>query len=91
MRLKRTHTCGNLTNANINETVTLNGWIATTRDHGGLIFIDLRDRYGKTQITFNPEKTPGISAQAKHLGLEDVIAVQGVVMPRPEGNVNPAM
>lgn len=91
MRLKRTHTCGNLTNANVNETVILNGWIATTRDHGGLIFIDLRDRYGKTQVTFNPEKTPEIAAQAKRLGLEDVIAVQGVVIPRPEGNVNTAM
>lgn len=91
MRLKRTHTCGSLTNANVSETVILNGWIANTRDHGGLIFIDLRDRYGKTQVTFNPEKTPDIAAQAKRLGLEDVIAVQGEVIPRPEGNVNTAM
>lgn len=91
MRLKRTHTCGELKAQHINQEVILNGWIATNRDHGGLIFIDLRDRYGKTQVTFNPEKVPDIAAQAKRLGLEDVIAVKGVVIPRPEGNINPNM
>ncbi len=89
MRLKRTHTCGELSRKNLNQTVNLNGWIATSRDHGGLIFIDLRDRYGKTQVTFNPVKVPELAKQAKRLGLEDVIAVRGVVIQRPEGNVNP--
>ncbi|SVC95327.1 uncharacterized protein METZ01_LOCUS348181, partial [marine metagenome] len=54
--IKRTHTCGEITLKNIDSKVNLNGWIAKTRDLGGLIFIDLRDRYGKTQIVFN-EKT----------------------------------
>ncbi|MCF7797744.1 MAG: aspartate--tRNA ligase [Lentisphaeria bacterium] len=91
MRLKRTHTCGELTAEHINQEVILNGWIATNRDHGGLIFIDLRDRYGKTQVTFSPEKVPEIAADAKRLGLEDVIAVKGVVSPRPKGNINSKM
>ena len=51
--IKRTHTCGELTSKNLNQLVSLNGWISKTRDLGGLIFIDLRDRYGKTQIVFN--------------------------------------
>ena len=57
---KRTHTCGELTLSDVGSSVKLNGWISKTRDLGGLIFIDLRDRYGKTQIVFNEEthKTP---------------------------------
>jgi len=91
MRLKRTVTCGQLTGSNINQEVILNGWIATNRDHGGVIFLDLRDRYGKTQVTFNPDQTPGLAAEAKRLGMEDVIAVKGLVRSRPEGNINSNM
>jgi len=91
MRLKRTVTCGQLSKKNINEEVILNGWIAKNRDHGGVIFVDLRDHYGKTQVTFNPELAPELAAQAKRLGMEDVIAAKGIVRARPEGNVNPNM
>lgn len=91
MRLKRTMTCGQLTTENINDDVVLNGWIAKNRDHGGVIFLDLRDRYGKTQVTFNPDLDAGLAAEAKRLGMEDVVAVRGKVQPRPAGNVNPNM
>lgn len=91
MRLKRTKNCGQLTVKNINEEVILNGWIAKNRDHGGVIFLDLRDRYGKTQVTFNPDLNAELAAEAKRLGMEDVVAVRGTVQPRPEGNVNPNM
>ncbi len=91
MRLKRTVTCGQLTTENVNQEVVLNGWIAKNRDHGGVIFLDLRDRYGKTQVTFNPDLDEDMAARAKRLGMEDVIAVKGTVQARPEGNVNPNM
>ncbi|MBT3250697.1 MAG: aspartate--tRNA ligase [Candidatus Marinimicrobia bacterium] len=89
--LKRTKTCGELTEANICDNVTLTGWVAKHRDLGGLLFIDLRDRYGKTQIVFNEETYPEIFKIARKLGLEDVIGIRGVVVARPEGNVNPDM
>lgn len=91
MQLKRTVTCGELTAENVGDEVILNGWIAKNRDHGGVIFLDLRDRYGKTQVTFHPEDNDEMAARAKRLGLEDVIAVKGLVQPRPEGNVNANM
>ncbi len=89
--LKRTHNCGELRLANLSQEVALNGWIAKHRDHGGLIFIDIRDRYGKTQIVFNVELQPELFEIAKRLGLEDVIGVHGIVMSRPEGNINSQM
>lgn len=89
--LKRTITCGELTLSNLNETVVLNGWINSRRDHGGLIFIDLRDRYGITQVVFDPEVIHHAFSKAKKLSLEDVIAVKGKVRKRPEGAINPKL
>ena len=86
---KRTHTCGELRSNDIGKTVTLNGWIATRRNLGGLIFVDLRDRYGKTQVVFNPQTSPSIHDLAGTLRSEYVISVTGKVEPRPE--VNPEM
>ena len=89
MRLKRTHTCGQLRKSDAGSTITLNGWVRNFRDHGDLTFIDLRDRYGLTQIIFNPARNPDIHAEAKKLRSEFVIGVVGEVCPRPEGTVNP--
>ena len=80
---KRTHTCGELSARAIGSEVHLNGWISKSRDLGGLIFIDLRDRYGKTQIVFNEENYLDAFNTAKKLGLEDVIGIKGVVVARP--------
>ena len=89
MNLKRTHTCGQLRKADVGQEVILNGWINSRRDHGGLIFIDLRDRYGKTQVVFDETQTPEAFGTAKRLGMEDVIAVHGEVVPRPAESLNP--
>ena len=84
----RTHTCGELCKQNIGDMVSLNGWISKTRDLGGLTFIDLRDRYGKTQIVFNNDISQESFEQAKNLGLEDVIGITGQVVARPQDAVN---
>ena len=89
--IKRTHTCGDLKKSNVGDRVSLNGWIAKSRDLGGLIFIDLRDRYGKTQIVFNEETHPDIFGKVKKLGLEDVIGVTGEVVARPGSAINADM
>ena len=86
---KRTHTCGELRGNHINEIVTLNGWVDRRRDLGGVIFIDLRDRYGKTQVVFAPQHNESVYQIAKQLRSEDVIAVSGRVEHRPEGTDNP--
>jgi aspartyl-tRNA synthetase len=86
--LKRTHTCGELTSKDVGKQVTLNGWIKSWRDHGGLIFLDLRDRYGITQVVFNPEKNKALHELAGKLRNEFVISAQGVVELRPEGTIN---
>jgi len=87
--LKRTHTCGELKKLDVGKTVILNGWVNKWRNHGGLLFIDLRDRYGVTQVVFKPdlvdEKTMN---EASHLRAEYVISVEGEVNPRPEGMAN---
>lgn len=88
---ERTHDCGTLTNKDIGQHVLLMGWVWRRRDHGGVIFIDLRDRYGITQIVFNPQRDPIAYQQADHLRSEYVIAVQGEVEARPEGMVNPQL
>jgi len=91
MKLKRTNTCGELTIKHINKEVILNGWVSTRRDHGGLIFIDLRDRYGVTQVVFDPKVNKEVHKQAEHLRREDVIAVKGKVKQRKKGMENPKL
>ena len=86
---KRTHTCGELNSKeNIGDLVSLCGWISKSRDLGGLHFIDLRDRYGKTQIVFNEEINKKVFETVKKLGLEDVIGIKGIVVKRPKEAVN---
>ena len=85
---ERTHTCGSLNAEQIGQRVLLMGWVARRRDHGGVIFVDLRDRYGLTQIVFNPQHDAQTHAKADPLRSEFVIAVQGTVEARPEGMVN---
>ncbi len=86
---QRTHTCGQLRKADAGSEVTLFGWVDTRRDHGGVIFIDLRDRYGKTQVVFNPEHNAETHKEASGLRPEYVIAVNGKVEERPGGMANP--
>lgn len=86
----RTHTCGELTEKQIGKKVTLCGWVDTRRDHGNLIFIDLRDRWGKTQVVFNPENKSAHSAGEK-LRSEYVVSIQGEVGRRPKGTENPKL
>ena len=87
----RTHTCGEMTKKNNGETVTLCGWVHRRRDHGGVIFIDLRDRYGLTQVKFDPEKDKKAHSEAESLRSEWVIAVKGKVALRPGDMINPKM
>lgn len=87
----RTHTCGELKKANVNENVELAGWVNSVRNHGGIIFVDLRDRYGLTQVKFNPEISPAVTAEADKLHNEWVIRVKGVVKARPDDMVNPKL
>ena len=87
----RTHTCGELRLEHVGQRVTLAGWVDTYRDHAGVLFVDLRDRYGKTQVVFSPEGPPELMATAKMLRPEFVIAVTGTVVRRPEGTENPKL
>lgn len=86
--MARTHTCGELRSSHVGQTVTLNGWVQRRRDHGTVLFIDLRDRHGITQIVFNAELALDVHNQGEKLGSEDVVAVTGVVNLRPEGADN---
>lgn len=88
---KRTHTCGELRESNISEHVVLNGWVANRRDLGGVIFIELRDRYGITQVVFEPSYNSDSHEHAKKLRSEFVISVEGKVRKRPEGTENPEL
>lgn len=90
MTLKRTHTCGELSEQQAGEEVILNGWVATRRDLGGVIFIDLRDRYGVTQIVFSLEDEE-LHEEAEQLRTEYVIGVKGTVEKRDEENINPEL
>ncbi|MBN2012540.1 aspartate--tRNA ligase [candidate division KSB1 bacterium] len=87
--MKRTHTCGGLNKANSGQNVLLQGWVENRRDHGGLIFIDIRDRYGKTQLVFDPTLNDETFTKAKELRPEYVIEIEGSVHERPSGMVNP--
>ena len=89
--LKRTHNCGELRLSNSGKEVTLAGWVKSYRDHGNLVFFDLRDREGLTQLVFDPETQPEVHRLAKTVRCEWVIAAQGVVQPRGEGLENPKL
>ena len=86
--MKRTHHCGELRSADIGSTATLAGWIDTVRDHGGVLFVDLRDREGITQVVFNPDSSDAISGVLHHLKPESVIAVSGEVTSRLDDALN---
>ncbi|MEM1269228.1 MAG: OB-fold nucleic acid binding domain-containing protein, partial [Bacteroidota bacterium] len=83
----RTHTCGELRNGLVGERVTLKGWVDTRRDLGGVIFIDLRDRFGLTQVVFSPQYDADAHAAAEALRNEYVISVSGTVYPRSEDTI----
>ncbi|NOQ97104.1 MAG: aspartate--tRNA ligase [Calditrichae bacterium] len=87
----RTHNCGELRSEHKGQVVQLSGWVKNWRNHGGLLFIDLRDRYGITQIVFNPQQGKTLYEEAMTLRSEYVISVQGKVNFRPEGMVNKDM
>lgn len=86
----RTHKCGELNKDNLGESVALCGWVHKRRDHGGVIFIDLRDREGLVQVVFNPETTATF-AIAESVRSEYVLRVEGIVRDRLEGTINPNM
>jgi len=86
--LKRTHHCNALTPAEEGRDVVLFGWVATRRDHGGVLFVDLRDREGLTQVVFNPEVNPQVHELAKHLRPEYCMGIKGKVSKRPAGMEN---
>ncbi len=88
---KRSHYCGQVTAEDIGKEVCLMGWVQRRRDHGGLIFIDLRDREGIVQLALDPDRDPESHGKADRVRNEFVIAVKGMVSPRPEGTVNPKM
>jgi aspartyl-tRNA synthetase len=91
LNLLRTHTCGELRLEHVGEQVTLCGWVDTYRDHSGVLFIDLRDRYGRTQVVFAPESGDETLQAAKTLRSECVVLVRGKVARRPEGTINPKL
>ncbi len=89
--LRRTHNCNQLGTDNLDQEVTLMGWVLRRRDHGGVIFIDLRDRWGITQVVFNPEINPDVHAKAHQVRSEWVLAVKGKVERRPGDMANPKL
>jgi len=87
----RTHTCGELTTSEKGQKVTLSGWVNRRRDHGGLIFIDLRDRYGLTQVVFDPSSNKDAHIEAEAIRPEFVLRIEGIVRLRPKGGENTNM
>jgi aspartyl-tRNA synthetase len=90
-RMKRTATCGSLRATDDGKSVTLNGWVHRHRDHGGIRFIDMRDRYGITQVVIDADATEELRAAGAELKLEYCISVEGIVRPRPAAMVNPRL
>ena len=88
---KRSDYCGELRSQQVGQEVVLMGWVSKRRDHGGLIFIDLRDRDGVAQVVFDPERCPQAHGKAESARNEYVLAIKGTVALRPEGTVNPKM
>jgi len=86
----RSHYCGQVDESLVGQTITVTGWVHRRRDHGGVIFVDLRDREGLLQVVFDPDD-PTMFAEAERIRGEFVLAVTGKVRPRPEGTVNPNM
>ncbi len=91
MLLKRSHTCGELTKDHVGQAVVLNGWVDAWRDFGGLVFIDLRDRFGITQVVFEPDAGAELQNRARELRSEYVVGVKGTVAPRLPGKENPKL
>ncbi len=91
MEWKRTRKCGEVSTDSIGEEVRLNGWVQRRRDHGGLVFIDLRDRWGVVQIVVDPKTAPAAHGAAETVRNEYVLSVQGKVRRRPEGTENPKL
>ncbi len=87
----RTHYCGNLRSTHLGETITLCGWVDRRRDHGGVIFLDLRDRTGIVQIVSDPERTPDSYKAAEGLRNEYVVKITGRVSQRPPESLNPKL
>ena len=85
----RTHTCGDLNKDHIGQQVTLAGWVNRRRDHGGLVFLDIRDRYGITQVICDPERSPEAHSITSELRSEYVVQLSGTVVPRLSGTENP--
>ena len=88
---KRTHTCGELDRSFVDEIVKLNGWVNTVRLHGKIVFVDLRDRYGKTQLVFDENSFSEDFGKIKKLSIEDVISIKGFVNNRDDSSINPDM
>jgi len=87
--MRRTNNCGELTKKDIGKKVVLDGWTQSRRDHGGLIFIDLRDRHGLTQIVFDPSHNKDTHKMAEHIGREFVLEINGKIRNRKSGMINP--
>ena len=88
---KRTHNCGELCSSNIDDNIILNGWVNKVRLHGQVVFIDLRDRYGKTQIVFDADEYKGDFELIKKISMEDVLSIKGLVRARIESAINPSL
>src|SRR5437016_5159139 len=85
--MMRTNYCGEVTEKQLSQEVTICGWVHRRRDHGGVIFIDLRDRAGLVQVVFNPDK-PEIFKKAEEVRSEFVLSISGIVQARPDGTIN---
>ncbi|MBU0993541.1 MAG: aspartate--tRNA ligase [Proteobacteria bacterium] len=89
--MRKTHNCGELGIEDVGKEVILMGWVQRRRDHGGVIFVDFRDREGLTQIVFNPEENQAVHEKAHVIRSEFVLGVRGIIRKRPEGMINPKM